>query len=319
MQLYFSSFLVGGLLICFLIILLALRFLVHKRAKVDSIVMASPFALVFSLFYIFAYGLNVFSLSLFVLVVLVFFTNYRALQRFAEGLYVDYYHTYFSVTSIIEAIITIGMIVFLIIYAPVPDTPSKGFSVSKINLTGSATQGLYEKTEFFQSVDGVLYEYVGEKGIDEEKPIILYVPDFFCQSRDFAPILGGFAREGYRVFAVDAYLDDVIYISKFLDNKYIRPFAMRLQKIYKFEEFEKNLPVYIQKKEREIKTVKEFVEKQYPNKKILFLSDTYTTEATKNLFFEENIIKYNWGGCGLLSQTLPLEYAIFMSNSEKNH
>ena len=93
---------------------------------------------------------------------------------------------------------------------------------------------------------------------------------------------------------------------------------MRLQKIYKLEEFEKNLPAYIQKKEREIKTVKEFVENQYPNKKILFLSDTYTTEAIKNLFFEENIIKYNWGGCGLLSQTLPLEYAIFMSNSEKN-
>ena len=41
---------------------------------------------------------------------------------------------------------------------------------------------------------------------------------------------------------------------------------MRLQKIYKLEEFEKNLPVYIQKKEREIKTVKEFVENQYPNK-----------------------------------------------------
>jgi hypothetical protein len=55
MQIYFSGFLVGGLLICALVVLLALRFLVHKRAKVDSIVMAAPFALIFSIFYIIAY------------------------------------------------------------------------------------------------------------------------------------------------------------------------------------------------------------------------------------------------------------------------
>ena len=64
MQIYFSGFLVGGLLICALIVLLALRFLIHKRTKVDSIVMAAPFALVFSIFYLFAYGVNLFSLCI---------------------------------------------------------------------------------------------------------------------------------------------------------------------------------------------------------------------------------------------------------------
>jgi hypothetical protein len=129
MQLYFSGFLVGGLLICALVIILALRFLVHKRTKVDPMVTAAPFALIFSICYVIAYGVNLFSLSIFVLVLLAFFTNYRALQRFVEGLYVDYYHSYFSIASFIEALLTIIMVVALIIYAPVPDTPSKGYSV----------------------------------------------------------------------------------------------------------------------------------------------------------------------------------------------
>ena len=58
MQLYFSGFLVGGLLICALVIILALRFLVHKRARVDPMVTAAPFALIFSIFYVIAYGAN---------------------------------------------------------------------------------------------------------------------------------------------------------------------------------------------------------------------------------------------------------------------
>lgn len=318
MQIYFSGFLVGGLLICALIVLLALRFLVHKRTKVDSIVMAAPFALVFSIFYLFAYGVNLFSLCIFVLVVIVFLTNYRALQRFAEGLYVDYYHAYFSVASFVEALITVAMAVFLIIYAPIADTPTKGYSIEKTQLTGSATQGLTEKSQFFDSIDGILYEYVGESEIDSEKPILLYVSDFFCYSKDFSPVLAGYAREGFQVFAADLFLADVEYNSKFLDSKLIRPFAFRIQKFYNYSKFERNLDNYIQKKEREIKTIKDFLEKKYPNKTILFLGDTYTSQAVKNLFFKENIIKYDWGGCGLLSQTLPLEYKVLLSNDKKN-
>lgn len=318
MQIYFSGFLVGGLLICTLIVLLALRFLVHKRAKVDSIVMAAPFALVFSIFYLFAYGVNLFSLCIFVLVLVVFFTNYRALQRFAEGLYVDYYHAYFSVASFVEALVTVAMAIFLIIYAPVSDTPTKGYTIEKTQLTGSATQGLSEKSQFFDSIDGALYEYIGDSGIDAEKPILLYVSDLFCYSKDFSPVLAGYAREGYQVFAADLFLDDVEYNSKFLDNKLIRPFALRMQKVYNNSKFEKNLDVYIQKKEREIKSVKDFLEKKYPNKEILFLGDTYTSQAVKNLFFKENIIKYDWGGCGLLSQTLPLEYKVLLSKDKIN-
>ena len=318
MQIYFSGFLVGGLLICALIVLLALRFLVHKRTKVDSIVMAAPFALVFSIFYLFAYGVNLFSLCIFVLVVIVFLTNYRALQRFAEGLYVDYYHAYFSVASFVEALITVAMAVFLIIYAPIADTPTKGYSIEKTQLTGSATQGLTEKSQFFDSIDGILYEYVGESEIDSEKPILLYVSDFFCYSKDFSPVLAGYAREGFQVFAADLFLADVEYNSKFLDSKLIRPFAFRIQKFYNYSKFERNLDNYIQKKEREIKTIKDFLEKKYPNKTILLLGDTYTSQAVKNLFFKENIIKYDWGGCGLLSQTLPLEYKVLLSNDKKN-
>ena len=250
-------------------------------------------------------------MCIFVLVFVVFLTNYRALQRFAEGLYVDYYHAHFSVASFVEALITVAMAVFLIIYAPIADTPTKGYSIEKTQLTGSATQGLTEKSQFFDSIDGILYEYVGESEIDSEKPILLYVSDFFCYSKDFSPVLAGYAREGFQVFAADLFLPDVEYNSKFLDSKLIRPFAFRIQKFYNYSKFERNLDNYIQKKEREIKTIKDFLEKKYPNKTILFLGDTYTSQAVKNLFFKENIIMYNWGGCGLLSQTLPLEYAVF--------
>ena len=177
---------------------------------------------------------------------------------------------------------------------------------------------LSEKSQFFDSIDGALYEYIGDSGIDAEKPILLYVSDLFCYSKDFSPVLAGYAREGYQVFAADLFLDDVEYNSKFLDNKLIRPFALRMQKVYNNSKFEKNLDVYIQKKEREIKSVKDFLEKKYPNKEILFLGDSYTSQAVKNLFFKENIIKYDWGGCGLLSQTLPLEYKVLLSKDKKN-
>lgn len=315
MQIYFSSFLVGGLLICGLIILLALRFLVHKRAKVDSIVMASPIVLVFSIFYIFAFGANIITLSLFILTFFVFLTNYRALQRFANGLYVDYYHAYFSITSFLEALCTIVFIVFFVIYAPVSDTPTNGFSVSRTNLTGSAAYGLSEKTKVFQSTNAIVYEYTGDSGVDETKPILLYVPDLFCQSSDFEPILGAFAREGYRVIAMDIKFSDITYLSKFLDNRFVKPFAMRIQKVSAPEKFEENLQGYIQKKGLEIKAAKNFLEKKYENKNITFLADTYTSEAIKGLFLPENIIEYNWGGCGLLSETLPLEYKIFISQN----
>ena len=308
----------GGLLICTLVILLAFRFVAHKRARVDAMVVASPFALVFSILYLLAYGVNILSSSLLIFVILVFFTNYRALQRFASGLYVDYYHTYFRVASVIEAFLAIGFVVVFIIFAPVADTPTKGFSLEKKLLSGNATSGLTEKTEFLQSTDGILYELTGLQGEDENKPILLYVPDFFCQSHDFMPILGAYARDGYKVLAADLYLEDVVYISKFWDAKFIRPFSMRMHKIYKSDFFENQLNIFILKKKREISTIKKYIETQYPNKEIVFLGDTYSSQAAKNLFLEEKIIKYDWGGCGLISQTLPLEYEFFVSKQQKN-
>ena len=35
-------------------------------------------------------------------------------------------------------------------------------------------------------------------------------------------------------------------------------------------------------------------------------------------FGHKNIIKYDWGGCGLLSQTLPLEYKVLLSKDKIN-
>ena len=116
-----SSFFAGGLLILLLQLPIVLRPIFFKKPRIDSIVMFLPFSLIVMVLYLFAFGAQFFSLHLLILLLLVFFTNFRAMLRFKNRLFVDGYSFPFCAASFIELIAIIGLGVILVLYCPASD------------------------------------------------------------------------------------------------------------------------------------------------------------------------------------------------------
>lgn len=305
----FSGYLLGGILILSLIILLNLRFIFHKHATIDSVVLASPIAFVFTIFYILAFNLNAFSLSILILTIIVLITNYRALQRFFAGLYVDYYRTAFRIASFLEAFIAGLLIILLFIFCPVQNTLAKTADSTKTILTGTSTYGLSKKDQVFSPTSAVIQQFSPKEPKYPKSEVILCVPDLLCDTKDYFPIVQQLIDEGFTVFLADVFLPDVQYFNSFFDSSILKSFIMRTIYAYNNQYFNENLSQYIDSKSKEILAAKNFLQKEFPNIKIKLLTDTYTTLSVKNLISEENMIKYNNGGFGMLSKTLPFEYS----------
>ena len=317
-----SSFFAGGLLILLLQLPIVLRPIFFKKPRIDAIVMFLPLSVIIMALYLFAFGLQIFSILLSILVLLIFFTNFRALLRFTNKLFVDHYSFPFCAASFLELILMIGMGIILVMYCPASDMElSLNFDskpevlVTKTMYTGSAYRGMRERERFFDSTNAVLYTYSPtanssqNEDVQKEDVVFLCIGGCCADTSDYAPLLRKLVQEGYTSLILETNADDIKFSSEIWDNSFLRPFMMRA--IYKNEpeRYKKLLDEFYSKKLIEAQVLIDIARQKYPDSKFYLLTDDFPTGMISGAFPEYTNIPLELDGCGFIALTKPIEAA----------
>lgn len=193
--------LVGESAVLILLLPVLLRPLLKKHAPVDSVVMLAPLAFVLSLTLTAVYGFSYAQLTLIILSAMVLLTNIRALQRFANRLYVDSYSTAFCIAAWIELILIACSAPVLFYLRPHTINPKPQLSV----YTGSFERGFKPKTEVFRPASLVVYEYGTSFAGNTNEPAILFVPDTYEVCTDYELYAQEAVQQQLYVIAGDFY------------------------------------------------------------------------------------------------------------------
>ena len=95
----------GELLVIILLLVANGRILFIKNAKKDSLVMLSPFAFLLSIIQILNWGVDIVTLLTLVLSILVLLSNFHALFRYSERLYIDHYSILMKFWSVLTILL----------------------------------------------------------------------------------------------------------------------------------------------------------------------------------------------------------------------
>ena len=149
----------GELLIFVLLFVINLRVFFVNSVKRDPIVAFAPLTFILSIIQIFSWGVDVFTILGIILSFLVLLSNFHALFRYTERLYVDHYSVLMKVWAIFTDILSLGAITCLIIFAPMElKNRSANVIETKSKYSGNFTTG-FESLKAFDKLSAILYEY----------------------------------------------------------------------------------------------------------------------------------------------------------------
>lgn len=214
------------LLVLLLICLTCSRILFTEHARIDSIVLLSPMALLFSVCILFIWGVDPFSVVLFCLAFLVLFTNGRSLFRFAGQLFVDHYSFLFIFSSILEILAMIALAVLLVMFRPVKYSQKDFEAVAdKKVISGTIASGFEVRESIFENKrnDGLLWHFEPAEYLEVPgEPVVLFVPGAASSVSYYEPYLLFLAQKGYRVLAADFYPKDYRLYEDTFNSRFMR-------------------------------------------------------------------------------------------------
>ncbi|MBQ4378807.1 MAG: hypothetical protein II821_06390 [Treponema sp.] len=227
----FDCFL-AQMLVLVLIFFCSARIFFLKNERIDSFAVFSPAALIISVLNFFCFDFSVPSVAVFLVALLVFFTNFRSILRLYAGLIVDHYGVVFIIFSIISLLLTLALGTLLVVLRPVKYSPSD-FEIIRTQktLTGT-TQNLRIRESFLKGerFSGNLYIYEPivkddiNREIYAENPVLIFSPGLRATVKNYEPYLMILAQKGFKVMAADFYTKDLYLLSKDSDSalsKYI--------------------------------------------------------------------------------------------------
>ena len=237
-----GSAVLGELLILFLLVLNCSRMFFLKYGKVDSLTILAPVCVILSLLQIFSWNADFFSVTLLVISIFCFFTNFRALLRFCSGLYVDHYSVAFKTGAFLILVLSLAETALLIWFYP-KEIQSERYDVSveKIRVSGNFTGG-FEESGLFSRGSGTIYRYEPKNQKKLKPETIILLSDKRADSRSYVPYMQMLAKSGYRVYTGDFYSRDLKWLHSALDLRFFRRVAMLF-------EYQKNPVQFMAQKE----------------------------------------------------------------------
>lgn len=311
-----SSFVLGSALLLGLLVPVVIRIFMKKRTHVDTAVVLVPVSVAILIIDICAFGVQLFTVLLAILILLVFITNFRALQRFINGLYVDFFHVPFVISTVLCALILLFLGFLLFWFAPVNDMDviitvrdRPHYEVTRTLYTGTAYQGLSRKETLFERTTAVASTYTPDDD-DGSSPVILLVPDICVRASDYTPLMKALAGRGYLCTVADITTQDTAIAS--LNGTWIRPFIMRVRRVQHPETYTELKAEVNQKKLLETKAFIAAVKKEYPGRQIVVVAD-----GPYGLIYQEHItgvktLRLDLDGLGFLPLTHPLDATCIM-------
>lgn len=320
---------IGELLIFFLLFMTNGRVLFVKHEKRDALVMLSPVSVALTLLQILAWGLDLINLYCLLLSVLILLTNFHALFRYSESLYVDHYSILMMFWAIFTTLLIIAGVVLCVFAYPITYNNSKlGITENKILYEGSIRSGFGEK-RVFGKTNGILTEFAPIESDETEEteqlsvenvnlPIILFVPDKRGDTEGYKNYLQLLASKGYKVCSGDFFTDDIHYLGKKGESRIYRRFALRYQSVQDPQAFELNYTQFNYNISQEIKAFMELAKSKYgDNAKYFIVTDGMCCDSVENFcnlnpdlvlgsFKMNSVYEYKTSGYGIVSQSDPL-------------
>jgi len=309
----------GEILILLLLLIVNARVYFPKNGRRDPLVSVSPFALVLSILMLLSWGFDVFTGSIVILSFLVFTTNFHAMFRYTDRVYVDNYSPLMKVTSTITNILTVAAIVITIIYAPVIDKYQKNADVTESNwkYTGSIRNGFVAAGNW-ENINADFYEYSMFPELTNRSNVVLFMPDRRGDVQSYKPYLKLLAQNGCTVYTADFFVPDCKYLHNSLDNKMFRRFFMIVESTRNNQKFNSQREFYTYNMTLEGEALIASAREKYgPQCKFFIATDLMGETASEDLqkkypdlitgiFKMSSVPEYITAGYGCVDQTDPL-------------
>lgn len=312
----------GELLIYILLLITNLRVFFVKHVRRDPMVSLAPLTFVISILQILSWGADIFTVLAFIIALLVFLSNFHAMFRYAERLYVDHYSPLMKTWSVFTVLISTVAVTGIIVFRPVElQNPKIGVEENITRLKGSFRAG-FEKANFVSTADAMIHQFTpaaplgGEK--PEEKGIILFVPDKRGDTINYKPYLQLLAKEGYTVYSGDFFADDVRWMHSIEDMKILRRTASVFRSVTKPQWYMAQREFYTYNISQELEAMLKIIdEKHNPYAKFYLISDETGATALSDFekkypyrvngnFILNTLPEYKTPGYGMIEQTDPL-------------
>lgn len=309
----------GEILIYLLLLLVNSRVYFPKNGRRDPLVAVAPFAFILSILLMFSWGFDLFTGVAVVLSFLVMIVNFHAMFRYTDRVYVDSYSPLMVITSTFTNILTIAVIVFAIIFAPVIKPLHKNESVTKSswNYTGSLRNGFVQSGNWDKN-NAIFYEYSLFPEFTDRSYAVLFLPDRRGDVESYDPLLELIAQEGCTTYTADFYTSDCRYLHNAMDNKLFRRFFMIYESLSQGQKFSSQREFYTYNMSLEGEALIASAKEKYgPKCKFFIVTDVMGEVAAVDLqkkypdlitgtFNLSSIPEYVTAGYGCINQTNPL-------------
>ena len=307
----------GEILVIILLFISNARILFIKNAKKDSFVMLSPLAFLLSIIQILNWGFDAITGLTLVLSLLVLLSNFHALFRYSERLYIDHYSVLMKVWASITIILSITLLAGTIFFAPVEYNNKKlGISETVLRYEGSFRSG-FDEAPNYKVANLFLTEFKPETNgtTPKVRDVILFIPDKRADTYYYRPYLQQLAREGFTVLSGDFFCSDCKWRHSIGDLKILRRFAMLIDYFVNKPRFEMQKEFYTYNIMQELNALKDIIDLRYgENVNIFIVTDVMATTAAQNfmdknpqqvvrVFDLQTIPEYKTPGFGMITQT----------------
>lgn len=307
----------GELLIFILLLITNLRVFFVEHVKRDPLVALAPFTLILSILQILAWGFEVFTALGFILSFLVLLSNFHAMFRYSEQLYIDHYSPLMKCWSIFTTILSSLFILLTLYFYPIQLNNSKiQVQENQTKLTGSFRTG-FTPASPFSGTNGFLHEFTPQNNINK-KEIILFIPDKRGNTFYYKPYLQLLAKEGFTVCSADFYSNDNKWLHSFADSKTFRRLGMCLTSLLQPQYFLSQREYFSYNTSIELKELARIIPEIYGTDAKIFIISDGMGEIAINDFAKSNpdfaagilalnsIEDFKTSGYGFVEQTDPL-------------
>ena len=317
----------GELLVFVLLFITNLRVFFVHHVRRDPLVVLAPFTFIVAIFQILAWGIDAFTTLGLLIALFVLLSNFHAIFRYIERLYVDHYSALMKVWAIFTIMISAVALAATIYFAPV-ESNKRTLKISKTQeyYKGNFRSG-FEKARPFDSKAMTFWvfgpEPIAENGGDavnteEQKLIVLLSPDKRGDTENYIPYLEQLALSGVQICSADFYADDGRWLHSIADKKILRRLVMVIQSMLNRQRFEAEREYYSYNVSQEYEVLIPLLRERYgEDKKILLITDFMADIAADDFAKKNpdliagvlkltNIEEYKTSGYGCIEQTDPL-------------
>ena len=307
----------GELLVFALLFITNLRVFFVHHVRRDPLVVLAPFTFIVAILQIFAWGIDAFTVLGLVIALFVLLSNFHAIFRYMERLYIDHYSPLMRVWAAFTIIISAAALAVTVYFAPVEQNSRKsGIVENQIQYKGSFRTS-FEEAGAFGKKSLTIYEFSAETPGPQDF-IVLFAPDKRADTANYKPYLQQLASWGITVISADFFADDGQWLHNIGDKKILRRVVMVIQSLINEKKFTSQKEYYSYNISQEYSVLLPLLRERFgTDKKFFLITDFMADIAAEDLkkknpdeiagiFKLSSIDEYKTSGYGCIEQTDPL-------------